>query len=158
VTGHDSEGRAIVTSDHLADNGISRRPGHRSFVLWATDQVPADIHGDESAGMLTRDRSFAQGTIFRIVEYGPGVTPALHQTDSIDYAVVLAGEIDLVLGDQAVRLTAGDTLVQRATEHDWVNNTDAPCIIAFCLIGARSREASESTALATSDLSATPAG
>ena len=82
-------------------------------------------------------RSLAQGTVFRIVEYGPGVAGAPHRTDSVDYAVVLAGEIDLVLDGETVRLRAGDTLVQRGTAHDWVNDGHAPCVIAFCLVGAQ---------------------
>ncbi|HEX3803479.1 MAG TPA: cupin domain-containing protein [Solirubrobacteraceae bacterium] len=137
VTGHDDQGRATVSSDDVVDNGVVRRPGHRSFVLWTTDKVPVEHDGAESAsGLTTTDRSLAEGTVFRIVEYRPGVTPARHQTDSVDYAVVVAGEIDLVLDDQTVHLQAGDTLVQRATAHDWINNGDVPCVVAFCLIGA----------------------
>ncbi len=137
VTGHDDQGRATVTSDRLVENAVVRRPGHRSFVLWATECVPAPSDGAGDPSELdTTDRSLAEGTVFRIVEYGPGVTPARHQTDSIDYAIVLSGEIDLVLDDQTVHLRAGDTLVQRATAHDWVNNGELPCVIAFCLVGA----------------------
>jgi len=136
VTGHDADGRSIIVNDSIADNGISRRAGHRSFVLWATERVPAEIQGDDGAIQTMRNRSLPQGTVFRIVEYGPGVTPARHRTDSIDYAVVLSGEIDLILHDEVVRLTAGDTLIQRGTEHDWANNGVLPCVIAFCLVGA----------------------
>ena len=135
VTGHDARGRAIVASDEPAQNGISRRPGHRSFVLWATETVPADPSAPDPANAPITERSLAEGTIFRIVEYGPSVTPARHQTNSIDYGVVLAGEIDLVLDDQVVHLRAGDTFVQRGTVHDWVNQGEDPCIIAFCLVG-----------------------
>jgi quercetin dioxygenase-like cupin family protein len=137
VTGNDDQGRATVTSDQVVDNAVVRRSGHRSFVLWATDRVPADVSGDEDPSDLgTTDRSLAEGTVFRLVEYGPGVTPARHQTNSVDYAIVISGEIDLVLDDQTVHLRAGDTLVQRATAHDWVNDGDVPCVIAFCLVGA----------------------
>ena len=65
----------------------------------------------------TRDN----GTVFRVIEYGPGVTPRNHRTNSIDYAVVLSGEIDMELDDQLVTLRAGDVLVQRGTIHNWVN-------------------------------------
>ncbi len=139
VTGNDGQGRATVASDHVVENGISRRLGHRSFVLWTTEEVPARIDDDHHPGLPTRDRSVAEGTVFRIVEYGPGVTSAPHRTDSIDYAIVISGEIDLVLDEETVHLTAGDTLIQRATRHDWVNNGDTPCVIAFCLIGAAPR-------------------
>jgi quercetin dioxygenase-like cupin family protein len=140
VTGHDSEGRAIVVHDEVVDNVTQRRPGHRSFVLWATDQVPADNDAiaDTDPGVVAT-RSNASGTIFRIAEYAPGVASARHQTDSVDYAVVLNGEIDMVLDDQVVRLRRGDTVIQRGTVHDWVNNGKEPCVIAFCLVAARSR-------------------
>ena len=139
VTGHDETGRAVVTSDELVDNGVSRRPGHRSFVLWTTDKVPAEASAEAPLDLTTLNRSLANGTVFRIVEYAPGVAPARHQTDSVDYAVVLSGEIELVLDGTTVRLSAGDTVIQRATVHDWVNNSDRPCVMVFCLIGAMSR-------------------
>ncbi len=122
-------------------------------MLWTTDRVPADIHEDDNVALTTLDRSFAQGTIFRIVEYGPGVTPSRHQTDSIDYAVVLSGEIDLLVGEETVRLRAGDTLIQRATEHDWLNNGHQPCLIAFCLIGAHPRPQPDAVGNGNGDLS-----
>jgi quercetin dioxygenase-like cupin family protein len=136
VTGHDAQGRARVVADETVDNATVRRPGHRSYVLWATDEVPADAEAAFDPALAPR--SLQHGTVFRIVEYGPGVAPARHRTDSVDYAVVLTGEIDLVLDGETVRLRAGDTLVQRATAHDWHNPTDAPCVVAFCLVGARS--------------------
>jgi quercetin dioxygenase-like cupin family protein len=137
VTGHDQHGRAIVTSDRVVDNGVIRRPGHRSFVLWTTEKVPVEHDSaPDSADLGTIDRTLPTGTVFRVVEYAPGVTPARHQTDSIDYAIVISGEIDLVLDDEIVHLHAGDTLIQRATAHDWINHCEAPCVIAFCLIGA----------------------
>lgn len=140
VTGHDPQGRATVARDELVDNVTARRPGHRSFVLWSTDEVPADLGVPvDSATTSLSQRSVDRGTVFRIVEYAPGVASARHQTDSIDYAVVVSGEIDLVLDDEVVRLRAGDTLVQRGTAHDWVNSNDVPCIIAFCLVGAEDR-------------------
>jgi len=58
-------------------------------------------------------------------------------TNSIDYAVVLSGEIDMELDAEVVTLRAGDVLVQRGTIHNWVNRYDAPCVIAFVLIDAR---------------------
>jgi quercetin dioxygenase-like cupin family protein len=72
-----------------------------------------------------------------VIEFAPGVTPRNHRTDSIDYAVVLSGEIDMTLDDQVVTLRAGDVLVQRGTIHNWINRSTAPCVIAFVLIAAR---------------------
>src|SRR5207249_5969713 len=72
-----------------------------------------------------------------LVEYGPGVAPRNHRTESIDYAVVLSGEIDMQLDGTEVHLRAGDVLVQRGTIHNWVNRGTQPCVIAFVLIAAK---------------------
>jgi len=137
VTGHDAQGRARVAIDELCRNVISRRPNHASCVVWTTGAFPAD-NGDERDGaareVATTDPN---GTVFRIVEYGPGVAPRNHRTESIDYAVVLAGEIDMELEGETVRLRAGDVLVQRGTVHNWVNNGTEPCVIAFVLVAAK---------------------
>src|SRR6266550_2379304 len=78
------------------------------------------------------------GAVFRIVEFSPGVVRRNHRTDSIDYAVVMSGEIDMELDDGVVvHLKAGDVLVQRGTIHNWVNKGTAPCVIAFVLVGAK---------------------
>jgi mannose-6-phosphate isomerase-like protein (cupin superfamily) len=82
--------------------------------------------------------TLANGTVFRIVEFGPGNAPRMHRTDSIDYAVVMSGEIDMELDDGAVvHVRAGDALVQRGTIHNWVNRGTEPCRIAFILIDAQ---------------------
>jgi quercetin dioxygenase-like cupin family protein len=137
VTGHDAQGRARVAIDELCGNVISRRPNHASCVVWSTGEFPAD-NGDERDGaareVATTDPN---GTVFRIVEYRPGVAPRNHRTESIDYAVVLAGEIDMELEGETVQLRAGDVLVQRGTVHNWVNRGAEPCVIAFVLVAAK---------------------
>jgi quercetin dioxygenase-like cupin family protein len=75
--------------------------------------------------------------INRPAEFAPGVAPRVHRTDSIDYAVVMSGEIDMELDNSVVHLKAGDVLVQRGTIHNWVNRGTAPCVIAFILIDAK---------------------
>ena len=112
VTDHDGEGKSLVAIDERCSNVISRRPGHESCVAFTG----------------------ADGTVFRIVEYQPGVAPRMHRTETIDYAVVISGEIDMQLDIGAVHLRAGDVLVQQATLHDWVNRGDVPCRIAFVLV------------------------
>ena len=116
VTDHDAKGRSIVSIDEPCANVISRRPGHHSCVAF---------NGPD-------------GTIFRIARYAPGVAPRNHRTETIDYAVVMSGEIDMRLDDGVVvHLRAGDTLVQQATLHDWVNNGKEACVIAFVLVPAK---------------------
>ena len=137
VTGHDRNGRAIVTiEDHLR-NVLNNRPGASSAVAWSTAGFPVD--NTEALDGATRDvhTSEANGTVFRVVRYEPGVAPRNHRTDSIDYAVVMSGEIDMDLDGTMVHLKAGDLLVQRGTIHNWINRGKDPCIIAFVLIGAK---------------------
>lgn len=136
VTGHDAAGRAIVKIDEIAKNVVSTRPGIASSVVWRTDGFPVDNNGDKDTSGAPVGTTVAEGSVFRVVRYEPGVTPRNHRTDSIDYAVVISGEIDMELDDQTVTLKAGDVLVQRGTIHNWVNRTQEPCVIAFILISA----------------------
>jgi len=75
--------------------------------------------------------------VFRVVSFGPGVSPRNHRTDSVDYAVVMSGEIDMEMDGTTVHLHAGDVLVQRGTIHNWINRGTVPCRIAFVLISAK---------------------
>ena len=140
VTGHDENGRAVVALDETCRNVISRRPNHASCVIWSTGEFPADNGADSDASASEVGTTDPNGTVFRIVEYGPGVAPRNHRTESIDYAVVISGEIDMELDGTTVHLAAGDALVQRGTLHNWINRSDKPCVIAFVLIAAKPAE------------------
>lgn len=148
VTGHDAGGKAVVQIDEVSGNVNTRRPGHSGCVVWTTETTLADNSGAaEIADEALRDvgGGLAGGSIFRIVEYLPGVAPRDHRTDTIDYAVVMSGEIEMDLEGTVVNLKAGDVLVQRGTLHNWVNHGTEPCIIAFVLIGATPVEAGGKT-------------
>jgi mannose-6-phosphate isomerase-like protein (cupin superfamily) len=136
VTGHDEDGRAIVTIDEISKNVISRRPAHESCVIWSTGEFPSDNSSARDGGARPVASTDPHGSVFRIVEYAPGVAPRNHRTESIDYAVVMAGEIDMEIDGASVHLRQGDVLVQRGTIHNWSNRGTVPCIIAFVLIAA----------------------
>ena len=138
VTGHDATGHAVVMIDEVAKNLVSSRPGASSCVVWTTEGFPIDNDGHEDQGLRQTGTTLDNGTVFRILELAPGVSPRNHRTDSIDYAVVMSGEIDMELDDMTVHLKAGDVLVQRGTIHNWVNRGTEPCVIAFVLIAAKS--------------------
>ena len=142
VTGHDENGRAVVKIDEICKNIVSRRPGQSSCVVWTTESFPVDNTGDADQGMRQVRTTLKNGTVFRINEFAPGVAPRNHRTDSIDYAIVLSGEIDMELDDSVVHLKAGDVVVQRGTIHNWVNRGTTPCTMAFVLIDAKPVEAS----------------
>jgi quercetin dioxygenase-like cupin family protein len=137
VTGHDASGRAIVEIDEIAKNLVSSRPGATSCVVWTSQGFPVDNTGNEDAGLRKTGTTLDNGTVFRILELAPGASPRNHRTDSIDYAVVMSGEIDMELDGSTVHLKAGDVLVQRGTIHNWVNRGTVPCVIAFVLIAAK---------------------
>lgn len=137
VTGHDPNGRAVVSIDEVARNVISRRPSHASCVIWSTGEFPTDNDRDADGGAREVGTTDPGGTVFRLVEYGPGVAPRNHRTESIDYAVVMSGEIDMDLDGTTVHLKAGDVLVQRGTIHNWSNPGKVPCVIAFVLVAAK---------------------
>jgi quercetin dioxygenase-like cupin family protein len=137
VTGHDAQGRAKVLIDEQVTNQFSPRPGAEYSVIWSSEGFPVNNDGNEDPSRKKIGTTIADGTVFRIVSFGPGVAPRNHRTDSIDYAVVMSGEIDMQLDDETVHLKAGDVLVQRGTIHNWVNNGKEPCVIAFTLVSAK---------------------
>jgi quercetin dioxygenase-like cupin family protein len=136
VTAHDGNGKAVVAIDEISRDVVSFRPGATIANIWSTAGFPVDNAGATDRAKEITATTRDNGTVFRVIEYGPGVTPRNHRTNSIDYAVVLSGEIDMELDDQLVTLRAGDVLVQRGTIHNWVNRSNAPCVIAFVLIDA----------------------
>jgi quercetin dioxygenase-like cupin family protein len=137
VTGHDAKGHALVKIDEVSKNIVSSRPGQTACVVWTTDSFPVNNTGDADEGMRKVGTTLKNGTVFRVVEFAPGVAPRNHRTDSIDYAIVVSGEIDMELDDSVVHLKAGDVLVQRGTIHNWVNRGTQPCVMAFILIDAK---------------------
>ncbi len=137
VTGHDADGRAVFKSqEEFATRTIPS--GDAAFTLiWTTPTVPADLN-DETDG---RDRdaglTLNQGSVIRVVDMLPGGCSPMHRTNSIDYGIVLSGEVELELDDGAkTTVREGGIIVQRGTNHLWRNTTDRPCRIAFILIEA----------------------
>ena len=138
VTGHDANGRAVFASD--AEYAVTPIPsGDAAFCLvWTTATVPAD-NNDATDG---RDReaglTLNTGSVIRIVDMLPGRASPMHRTNSIDYGIVLSGEIELELDDGATtRIGAGGIIVQRGTNHLWRNpSATEACRIAFVLIEA----------------------
>ena len=138
VTGHDAKGNAIVQIDEMTKNVVSNRPGAQSSVIWSTTGFPVDNDGNEDPSGRKFGLTVDNGTVFRVLRLEPGNIPRMHRTESIDYAIVMAGEIDMELDNGvSVHLKAGDTLVQRGTVHNWMNRGTEPCVIAFILIAAK---------------------
>ena len=137
VTTHDGNGKAVVAIDEISRDVVSFRPGASVTNVWSTAGFPVDNTGTADGARDITGTTRDGGTVFRVIEFAPGVAPRNHRTNSIDYAVVLSGEIDMEMDGTIVTLRAGDVLVQRGTIHDWINRSQAPCVIAFVLIDAR---------------------
>jgi quercetin dioxygenase-like cupin family protein len=141
ITGHDANGKAVVKIDEVAKNVTSGRPGASAVNIWTTEGFPVNNDGAADEGQRKVATTLANGTIFRIIEFAPGLAARNHRTDSIDYIVVISGEIEMELDDTLVRLKAGDVMVQRRTIHNWINRGTAPCVLAVILVDAKSVEA-----------------
>ena len=138
VTDHDEDGKAIVTIDAEMTNVAQLRSGNFASLLWVTKDTPADISGPEDPSQWSLDiEPPAAGSIFRVLDLMPGKDAYMHRTDTIDYAIVMSGECDMLMDDSEIHLKAGDVLVQKATWHGWANRGSEPCRIGFILIGAQ---------------------
>ncbi len=176
VTGHDENGKAIVVSDTVATQYLERpsRPGVRLTNFWIDRGTPAEYDGPEET--CTGDFVLhppPSGSTFRCVEFLPedpevlktldgreafgamGASdnivenarhPFMHRTNSLDYAIVLTGEIWMLMDDESEDrlLKAGDVVIQRGNNHAWSNRGTEPCVIAFVLLdGVTRRDAPE---------------
>ena len=143
ITGHDEKGSARVIIDGEAMNiRTAAVPGQFSTLMWCTDSMPCDMPVGEKAedmgGRILGTYPPVNGTRFMIAEYPPGVTGKMHRTETIDYIIVLDGEIDMELDEgRMTNLKRGDVMIQRGTYHSWINRSSETCRMAFVLIDAR---------------------
>ncbi len=136
VTGHDPDGRAVVKIDNIEDL-VQRREHVAARVLWTSQSIPVDNSGDADAARQDFGLTIGGGTVFRVVQFEPGNPSFVHRTSTLDYAVVIQGEIDMELSEgESVHLKRGNVVVQRGTIHGWFNRGTEPCRIAFVLISA----------------------
>jgi quercetin dioxygenase-like cupin family protein len=136
VTGHDANGRAVVKDDKVMDNLVVSRPGSTWANIWTTEGT-IDNNDDSDGALRKVATSHDNGSVFRIVHYEPGVARRNHRTDSLDYGICLAGQLDMELDDGVVvHLKPGDVVVQRGTIHNWANNGTEPAVMAFVLLSA----------------------
>ena len=167
LTGHDSEGRSTFIADGLAPNVKEMKPTFPGLALtdlWETKGAPASNAGDaDAADRPIHLEPPKNGTILRIVEFPPdsawrnrtdgkdgfksigaghaqdrqSADPMMHKTSTVDYIIVLKGEIYAIMETGEKLLKAGDILVQRGTNHSWSVRTDEPCIVAAVLVSAK---------------------
>jgi len=136
VTGHDERGVSVFVADGPVSEGRVAPDGALFYEIWSTDAAPAPIAAaepDPALGPLAVPPP-PNGTKIRINELPPGAVSPVHRTQSVDYGVVLDGEVVLVLDDSEAVLRAGDVAVQRGTSHRWENRSAAPARVAFILV------------------------
>lgn len=138
VTGHDAQGRAVVTDDTSLDMRMNPSKVSSAAVVWTTADSPVDLdtaeHGRDRAAQLT----LPGGSVLRIIDMMPGGCSPMHRTSSLDYGIVLTGQVELILDDGAITtMNAGDIAIQRGTIHAWRNSTDTVARIAFVLLDAK---------------------
>ena len=165
VTKLDDAGKAVVMFDERVPMSGVRPPNYVAN-MWVTDKSLPDFSWTtDRAKTQTRLTPPKSGTVFRIVEFVPepeavarmdmntmmrvvGVAdtpakglpprhPMMHRTRTLDYAIIMSGEIDMLLDEGEVHLKAGDVVVQQATNHAWVNRGKQPCRIAFILMDSQ---------------------
>ena len=137
VTGHDANGRAVFKSEDVMPARIIPSGDAAFLLIWTTQTVPADNNDDTDGRLCDAGVTLDQGSVIRIVDMLPGKESPMHRTNSIDYGIVLQGEIELELDDGARRtVRQGGIVIQRGTNHLWRNTADTPCRIAFILIEA----------------------
>ena len=138
VTGHTDAGRAIIRSDDVYQP-MPIPSGDAAFaLLWSTQTVPAN-NNDETDGR-ERDAGLTlhQGSVIRVVDMLPGGVSPMHRTNSIDYGIVLSGQVELEVDDGAKSILGpGDICIQRGTIHLWRTIGDQPCRIIFVLTEAQ---------------------
>jgi quercetin dioxygenase-like cupin family protein len=130
----------VLTDGPAANRRISSSGGV-STLIWCTDRTPADIPvGENTEDMGARQLGTPpppDGTRFTVNDIPPGRIGPMHRTETIDYVIVLSGEIEMEMDNSTIRLKAGDVLVQRGTNHAWINRGTGPARVAFVLIDAK---------------------
>jgi len=140
VTGHSAGNVAKVILDAPATNAKYPGTGTVSTMIWCTDRAPADIAVGETVedmgARIIGTPPPPKGSRFAVIDFPPGNKPHMHRTETIDYVIVIEGEIDMDMDDSTVKLRAGDLMVQRGTNHAWANRGEKPARVAFVLIDA----------------------
>ena len=141
VTGHDDNNVAKVIIDGDAKNIRGGRPGQFTTLMWCTDSAPCTMpvgeHVEDMGDRKLGTYPPVAGTRFMIAEYPPNNAAVMHRTETIDYIIVLSGMIDMELDKgEMTTLKQGDVMIQRGTNHAWINRYSEPCRMAFVLIDA----------------------
>jgi hypothetical protein len=155
--------RIVEDAPATAIRTVAERPGYRAVNVWRTEATPANIGSPDTTASHQGILPPKNGSILRIIDFPPepadpaerkrriqatfggifsdathdkraGAHPGMHRTETVDYAILLEGEIYAVMDEGETLMRAGDVLVQRGTNHAWANRSQNTARIAFVLI------------------------
>lgn len=141
------EGKSVIVEDAVSNNVSEHFPSLIISDIWSTHETPANLTKEKRVENTAFPVTPKNGTYFRYVQIPPdkdlGIEapagqphPLMHQTSTLDYIIILSGEIYLILDEEETLLKAGDIVIQRGTNHAWSNRSDEPCIQLAVLIDA----------------------
>ena len=140
------DGKSIIEQDEIVSNVSEHFPGLIISDIWSTDSIPAKFE-EKVIENTAFPNTPKNGSYFRYVQIPPdkdlGIValegqphPLMHQTDTLDYIIIISGEIYLIVEEEETLLQAGDIVIQRGTNHAWSNRSDSPCIQLAILLDA----------------------
>jgi len=146
VTGIENR-RSTIIEDQQVENVVEHLPGLIISDIWNTQKMPASLDLETQIPNTGFPQTPKNGTYFRYVSIPPdkdlGVEfkagephPMMHQTQTLDYIIILSGELYLIMEEGETLLKAGDIVIQRGTDHAWSNRSDEACIQLAVLIDA----------------------
>ena len=139
VTGHNDAGRSVVVIDDVPP--VTSNPSKTSLfsLIWTSEGSPVDNDDATDGGARKVDLTLPGGSVIRVLDMLPGSVAPMHRTNSLDYGIVIAGVIELLLDDGvAVAVEPGGVVVQRGTNHSWRNpSADTIARVAFVLLDAK---------------------
>lgn len=151
VTGHTKDGKSTIIRDNIATNVKEEIPGLVISDIWATNTMPVDLNQELRIPNTLFPDTPKNGSYFRYVKIPPDSAlktstvavsnneahPLMHKTQTLDYIIILSGEIYLITEDGETLLKAGDIVIQRGTNHAWSNRSDDYCIQLAILLDAK---------------------
>ncbi|KUJ62387.1 cupin [Flavobacteriaceae bacterium CRH] len=147
-------GKSIIEEDKIVSNVSEHFPGLIISDIWSTDSMPVKLEEEKIIENTAFPNTPLNGSYFRYVQIPPdhqlGIKevagqphPLMHQTNTLDYIIILSGEIYLIVDEGETLLQAGDIVIQKGTNHAWSNRSDVPCIQLAVLLDASKNSAIE---------------
>ncbi|WP_255607131.1 cupin domain-containing protein [Pedobacter polysacchareus] len=141
-------GRSLIVEDKKVTNVSEHLPGLLISDIWATNSMPVDLTQELIVDNTLVPDPPKQGSYFRYISIPPDkdlgipekianeVHPLMHKTDTLDYIIILSGELYLILDEEETLLKTGDIVIQKGTNHAWSNRSDQPCVQLAILLDA----------------------